>query len=324
METVGKTKAAKEMILADYALCVESREISKMGRSEVYSGKAKFGIFGSGKELAQVAAARFFKNGDIRSGYYRDQTFMIATGMMEPKNVLTQLYADPSIEREPIAAGRLMTGHFGTQMLDVEGNWKNIVNQKHSTTDVSPTASQMPRALGVAYASKLYRKVKELSKENDFSKNGNEISWAMIGNASTSEGMFFETINAAGVLQVPLLVSVWDDDYGISVHNELQTTKSSISEALKGFQQDKKNNGIEIFTVKGWDYPALLDTYRNAEKICREEHIPVLVHVVEVTQPHGHSTSGSHERYKSEERLQWEIDYDCNTIFRNWIFMILY
>ncbi|MFK7900311.1 MAG: thiamine pyrophosphate-dependent enzyme [Cyclobacteriaceae bacterium] len=307
-----------EDIISDYALCIESRETSVLGRKEVFMGKAKFGIFGAGKEVPQVAAARFFKKGDIRSGYYRDQTFMFATGMMTPEQLFAQLYADPDIEREVVSSGRLMTGHFGTQMLDQNGKWKPIVNEKHSTTDVSPTAAQMPRALGVAYASSLFRNNKKLNMKN-FSVNGNEVSWAMIGNASTSEGMFFETVNAAGVLQVPLLISVWDDDFGISVPGELQTTKGNISEVLKGFQQDNKGKGYEIIEVKGWDYAGLIEAYQKAEQACRKHHIPALVHVTEVTQPQGHSTSGSHERYKSAKRLEWEKTFDCIPKMRKWI-----
>ncbi len=309
----------KEEILHDLSLCIESREMSLLGRKEVFMGRAKFGIFGDGKELPQVVAARFFRKGDIRSGYYRDQTFMFATGMMTPQQLFAQLYADPSLEREPVSAGRLMTGHFGSQMLDQQGNFKNLTEEKHSTTDVSPTASQMPRALGIAYASKLYRNIDSLENKTQFSHGGNEVSWAMIGNASTSEGMFFESINAAGVLQVPLLVSIWDDGYGISVPSELQTTKGDISAILAGFQKDEKGEGFEIIKVNGWDYPALIEAYEKASKICREAHIPVIVHVDEVTQPQGHSTSGSHERYKPKERLAWEKEYDCIVQMKQWI-----
>lgn len=317
--TSSKHKQAKEEILRDLFLCIESREVSVLGRKEVFMGRAKFGIFGDGKELPQVVAARFFKKGDIRSGYYRDQTFMFAKDMLTPQQFFAQLYADPSLEREPVAAGRMMTGTFGSQMLTEGGKWKNLAEDYHSTSDVSPTASQMPRALGVAYASKLYRNIDVLKSYEQFSSNGNEISWSTIGNASTSEGMFFETINAAGVLQVPLLVSVWDDGYGISVPAELQTTKGDISAILAGFQREGKLDGYEIFKVNGWDYPELMRVYEKAARVCREEHIPVIVHVDELTQPQGHSTSGSHERYKSAERLQWEKDFDCIKKMKEWI-----
>lgn len=308
-----------EEILKDYQLCVESREISLLGRKEVMMGKAKFGIFGAGKEVPQVALARFFKAGDFRSGYYRDQTLLFAMGQLTPQQFFAQLYAHPDFEHEPVSGGRLMTGNFGTHFLNEDGSWKKLTELKNSTTDVSPTASQMPRLLGLAYASKLYRENKELHQYTDFSIKGNEIAFGTIGNASTSEGLFFESINAAGVLKVPMLVSVWDDDYGISVPTELQTTKGNISEVLKGFQREGDGPGFEIFTVNGWDYPELVNTYRKATKVCREEHVPVLVHVRELTQPDGHSTSGSHERYKSKERLDWELENDCLKKMREWI-----
>ncbi|MBS1553758.1 MAG: transketolase [Bacteroidetes bacterium] len=282
-------------------------------------GKAKFGIFGDGKELAQLAMAKVFKPGDIRSGYYRDQTFMLAIGEMTLHHYFAQLYAHTDVEADPATAGRLMNGHFATRMLDETGKLKAISKLKNSSADISPTASQMPRLVGLAQASKLFRSNPELKSYTDLSNNGNEIAFGTIGNASTSEGMFFEAINAAGVLQVPMLVSVWDDDYGISVPKEYQTTKGSISKILAGFQRDKKDKGYEIFTVRGWDFQALCETYEKAEKICREEHVPVLVHVIEMTQPQGHSTSGSHERYKSKERLAWENEFDCLRQMRKWM-----
>ncbi|MCA4899056.1 MAG: transketolase [Cytophagales bacterium] len=282
-------------------------------------GKAKFGIFGDGKELAQLAMAKVFKPGDIRSGYYRDQTFMLAIGEMTLHHYFAQLYAHTDVEADPATAGRLMNGHFATRMLDETGKLKAISKLKNSSADISPTASQMPRLVGLAQASKLFRNNPELKSYTDLSNNGNEIAFGTIGNASTSEGMFFEAINAAGVLQVPMLVSVWDDDYGISVPKEYQTTKGSISKILAGFQRDKKDKGYEIFTVRGWDFQALCETYEKAERICREEHVPVLVHVIEMTQPQGHSTSGSHERYKSKERLAWENEFDCLRQMRKWM-----
>ena len=315
-----KVSAKKaKAILDDYRLGWESREASLLGRKEVFMGKAKFGIFGDGKELAQLAMAKVFKPGDIRSGYYRDQTFMLAIGEMTLHHYFAQLYAHTDVEADPATAGRLMNGHFATRMLDETGKLKAISKLKNSSADISPTASQMPRLVGLAQASKLFRNNPELKSYTDLSNNGNEIAFGTIGNASTSEGMFFEAINAAGVLQVPMLVSVWDDDYGISVPKEYQTTKGSISKILAGFQRDKKDKGYEIFTVRGWDFQALCETYEKAEKICREEHVPVLVHVIEMTQPQGHSTSGSHERYKSKERLAWENEFDCLRQMRKWM-----
>lgn len=315
-----KVSAKKaKAILDDYRLGWESREASLLGRKEVFMGKAKFGIFGDGKELAQLAMAKVFKPGDIRSGYYRDQTFMLAIGEMTLHHYFAQLYAHTDVEADPATAGRLMNGHFATRMLDETGKLKAISKLKNSSADISPTASQMPRLVGLAQASKLFRNNPELKSYTNLSNNGNEIAFGTIGNASTSEGMFFEAINAAGVLQVPMLVSVWDDDYGISVPKEYQTTKGSISKILAGFQRDKKDNGYEIFTVRGWDFQALCETYEKAEKICREEHVPVLVHVIEMTQPQGHSTSGSHERYKSKERLAWENEFDCLRQMRKWM-----
>lgn len=306
-------------VLRDYQVAFESRQISLMGRKEVFAGKAKFGIFGDGKEVPQVVMARVFQNGDIRAGYYRDQTFMMAIGALSSQQFFAQLYAHTSLEAEPSSAGRQMSCHFSTRFLDENGDWKDLTAEKHSSADISPTAGQMPRLLGLAFASKLFRQNPELQSFTKFSRNGNEIAFGTIGNASTSEGMFYEAINAAGVLQVPMLVSVWDDEYGISVPKEYHTTKGSISEALKGFARDKSKSGIEIFQVKGWDYAALLETYQKATALCRKEHVPVLIHVQEVTQPQGHSTSGSHERYKSKERLEWEKENDCLKKMREWM-----
>lgn len=309
----------KDNVLNDYKLALISREASLLGRKEVLTGKAKFGIFGDGKELPQIAMAKVFKNGDFRSGYYRDQTFMLAINQLTVQQFFAQLYAHTDIIAEPASGGRQMNGHYGTRNLNPDGSWKKLTDQKNSSADISPTAGQMPRLLGLAQASKIYRNVKGLEHKTDFSINGNEIAFGTIGDASTSEGLFWETINAAGVLQVPMLMSVWDDGYGISVTRENQTTKNSISEALKGFQIEKGSNGFEIFKVKAWDYVALVQTYEKAAKICREKHIPVLVHVQEVTQPQGHSTSGSHERYKTQERLEWEKEFDCIKKMKEWI-----
>jgi 2-oxoisovalerate dehydrogenase E1 component len=313
------SQAKVKEILADYRLAIESREASIIGRKEVFMGKAKFGIFGDGKEVAQIAMAKAFKKGDFRSGYYRDQTFMFAIGELTIQQYFSQLYAHTDVEADPASAGRLMNGHYATRMLDENGKLKNLTEHKNSSADISPTAGQMPRLLGLAYASKVFRNNSQLKSFTDLSINGNEIAFGTIGNASTSEGMFFEAINAAGVLQVPMLMSVWDDGYGISVPQEYHTTKGSISQALAGFQRTKNEKGFEIFVAKGWDYVGLIDTYLRAEKICREEHVPVLLHVEEVTQPQGHSTSGSHERYKSKERLAWEVEYDCIRKMREWI-----
>jgi pyruvate/2-oxoglutarate/acetoin dehydrogenase E1 component/TPP-dependent pyruvate/acetoin dehydrogenase alpha subunit len=310
--------AARE-VLADYRLVCESRQASLMGRKEVFMGKAKFGIFGDGKEVAQIAMAKAFRNGDFRSGYYRDQTFMFAIGELTIEQYFAQLYAHTDVEADPASAGRLMNGHFGTRMLDENGNWKALAENKNSSSDVSPTASQMPRLVGLAYASKLYRQNPALHQFREFSVKGNEIAFGTIGNASTSEGMFFEAMNAAGVLQVPMLVSVWDDGYGISVPQHYHTTKGSISKVLAGLQRTDEEPGFEIKVVNGWDYQALTETYQEAARVCREEHVPALVHVVELTQPQGHSTSGSHERYKSKERLAWEAEHDCILKMREWI-----
>jgi len=308
----------KEDVLEDYGIAVLSRECSLMGRKEVLTGKAKFGIFGDGKEVPQVAMARAFQYGDFRSGYYRDQTLMMALGVHTVENFFAGLYAHADIKADPTSAGRQMGGHFATHSLDEDGNWKDLLKQKNSSSDISCTAGQMPRLLGLAQASKVYRELPN-AESKGFSNHGNEVAWGTIGNASTSEGHFFETLNAAGVMQVPMVISVWDDEYGISVPKEYHTTKESISEVMKGFQRDANHKGFEIFVAKGWDYPTLYDIYQKAAKIARKEHVPVLVHVKELTQPQGHSTSGSHERYKSAERLQWEKDFDCITKMREWI-----
>jgi pyruvate/2-oxoglutarate/acetoin dehydrogenase E1 component/TPP-dependent pyruvate/acetoin dehydrogenase alpha subunit len=310
----------KADILNDYRLGWESRHASLAGRREVFMGKAKFGIFGDGKELPQLAMARAFRAGDHRAGYYRDQTFMVAIGQLTWEQYFAQLYATPDAEADPATAGRCMNGHFATRLLDEDGQFKSQTTSKNSSADISPTAGQMPRLVGLAYASKLYRQNPELHQFTDFSVNGNEIAFGTIGNASTSEGMFFEALNAAGVLQIPMLVSVWDDHYGISVPAEYQTTKQSISALMAGLQREGPGQeGFEIYVVKGWDYPALLDTYQKAAAICRAAHVPVLLHVTEVTQPQGHSTSGSHERYKPKERLSWEEQHDCLTKMREWL-----
>ncbi|GEC72894.1 transketolase [Flavobacterium flevense] len=312
----------KTEVLNDYKIAATSRECSLLGRREVLTGKAKFGIFGDGKEVPQIAMAKFFKNGDFRSGYYRDQTFMMAIGELTLANFFAGLYGNTDIKQEPMSAGRQMGGHFVTHSLNEDGSWKNLTKQKNSSSDISPTAAQMPRLLGLAQASKFYREVTNIPNQKNFSYQGNEIAWGTIGNASTSEGVFFETINAAGVLQVPMLISIWDDEYGISVHARHQTTKENISEILSGFQREGDSNGIEIFTVKGWDYSDLITTYEKASKIAREKHIPVLVHVQELTQPQGHSSSGSHERYKNTERLNWEKEFDCLRQMRLWMIAI--
>lgn len=302
----------KKVALDDYRLAVASREASLIGRREVLTGKAKFGIFGDGKELAQIAAAKCFRDGDIRSGYYRDQTLMFATGMSDIQKFFAQLYADPDIENEPSTGGRMMNGHYGTRWLDENGEYKDLMAGPQSSSDISPTAGQMVRALGLAQASKMYRNVDVLQEGFEkFTRKGNEVVFCTIGDASTSEGLFWETINAAGVLQVPLAVFVWDDGYGISVPRKYQTTKNSISDALAGMQWNEEQGGINIYTVKGWDYAGLMDTVQRGIDRVRETHIPAIFHVKEVTQPQGHSTSGSHERYKSKERLEWEKEMDC-------------
>ena len=311
-------KDFKEQVLADYRLISLSRECSILGRREVMSGKAKFGIFGDGKELPQLILSKFFKNGDFRSGYYRDQTILMEQGHLSPKEIFAALYAHPDIEAEPMSGGRQMGGHFVTRSNEEDGSWKKLTDQKNHSSDISPTAGQMPRLVGLAQASKVYRAL-NIKDSEKFSENGNEIAWGTIGNASTSEGLFFEAVNAAGVMQIPMVISVWDDDYGISVHNDEQTTKGSISKALEGLQRNDTEKGFEILTVKGWDYAALIETYKYAEKLARNQHVPILVHVQELTQPQGHSTSGSHQRYKTTERLDWENRYDCNLKTREWI-----
>jgi pyruvate/2-oxoglutarate/acetoin dehydrogenase E1 component/TPP-dependent pyruvate/acetoin dehydrogenase alpha subunit len=311
----------KQIVLTDYRIANESRQTSLLGRKEVLTGKAKFGIFGDGKELPQLAMAKVFKPGDFRSGYYRDQTFMFAINALTIEQWFAGLYAHTDLLYEPTSGGRQMGGHYATHLLNEDGSWKNLVELKNSSADVSPTGSQMPRLLGLAYASYFYRNNPDLQKGEflKFSNKGNEIAFGTIGDASTSEGLFWETLNAAGVLQVPMIVSVWDDGHGISVPKKYQTIKQSISEALKGFQRTKSTPGFEILYTKGWDYVQLIETYEKAEQIARNEHVPVLIHVDEVTQPQGHSTSGSHERYKSKERLQWESDYDGIKKMREWI-----
>jgi pyruvate/2-oxoglutarate/acetoin dehydrogenase E1 component/TPP-dependent pyruvate/acetoin dehydrogenase alpha subunit len=309
----------RKQVLHDYRMACESRQASLLGRKEVLTGKAKFGIFGDGKEIAQIAMAKVFQNGDWRSGYYRDQTFMFARGMSTVQQFFAQLYADPDTDREPASGGRSMNGHFATRLLDDQGNWLPQTDRPNCSADISPTAGQMPRLLGLALASKLYRENTALHGFTDFSLKGNEIAFGTIGNASTSEGIFWETMNAACVMQVPLLMSVWDDGYGISVPAKYQTAKENISRLLSGFQTDKFGQGMEIFTVKGWDYAELCKVYKQAADVCRQKHTPVLVHVTEVTQPQGHSTSGSHERYKSKERLEWEQEYDCIIKMREWL-----
>jgi len=309
----------KSEVLNDYKIAKISRECSLLGRKEVLTGKAKFGIFGDGKEVPQLALAKAFRIGDFRSGYYRDQTFMMANGQLSIQQFFAGLYGHTDLAHDPMSAGRQMGGHFATHSLDENGNWNNLTKQKNSSADISPTAGQMPRLLGLAQASKIYRNVSGLEDFTNFSNQGNEVAWGTIGNASTSEGLFFETINAAGVLQVPMVLSVWDDEYGISVHARHQTTKENISEVLKGFQREQGTNGYEIMTVKGWDYPSLVATYEKASEIAREQHIPIIIHVTELTQPQGHSTSGSHERYKNEERLAWEREFDCLIQMRSWL-----
>jgi len=309
----------KTEVLNDYKIAVTSRECSLLGRREVLTGKAKFGIFGDGKEIPQLAWAKAFKAGDWRSGYYRDQTFMMAIGALTIQQFFAGLYGHTDIDADPMSGGRQMGGHFATPTINQDGSWKNLSELKNSSADISPTAGQMPRLLGLAQASKIFRQVDGLEHLSHLSSKGNEVAWGTIGNASTSEGLFWETINAAGVLQVPMVINVWDDEYGISVHAKYQTTKENISEILKGFQRDEKGNGYEIIRVMGWDYPALIDAYQKASEIARKEHVPVLIHVKELTQPQGHSTSGSHERYKDKERLEWEAAFDCNVKMRAWI-----
>jgi pyruvate/2-oxoglutarate/acetoin dehydrogenase E1 component/TPP-dependent pyruvate/acetoin dehydrogenase alpha subunit len=312
----------KKEVLNDYYIACLSREMSILGRKEVLSGKAKFGIFGDGKEIAQLAMAKVFKNGDFRSGYYRDQTFMLATGMFTAKEFFAQLYGDTNLENNPSNGGRLMNNHFGTRSLNNDGTWRNLMQQKNSSSDISPTAAQMPRLLGLAVASKYYRNNPNLDFLTNFSVNGNEVAFGTIGDSSTSEGHFFETLNAAGVMQIPLAISIWDDGWGISVSKEHQTTKGNISELLKGFEKEENSNGFLIFKEKGWNYAALCEMYKKGILICREKHIPVIFHIDEMTQPLGHSSSGSHERYKSEERLQFEKDFDPILKMKQWLLEI--
>jgi pyruvate/2-oxoglutarate/acetoin dehydrogenase E1 component/TPP-dependent pyruvate/acetoin dehydrogenase alpha subunit len=310
----------KQEVLHDYRLAIASREASLIGRKEVLTGKAKFGIFGDGKELAQIVAAKYMQPGDIRSGYYRDQTLMFATGMSDIEGFFSQLYANPDINEEPATGGRMMNGHYGTRWIDEHGQWKDLTQKPQSSSDISPTAGQMVRALGMAFASKMYRNVPELQEGfEQFSKNGNEVIFCTIGDASTSEGLFWETINAAGVLRVPMAVFVWDDGYGISVPRKYQTTKNSISQALAGMQWDEETGGIHIEAIKGWDYAELVSRIQKGIARIRETHVPTIFHIQELTQPQGHSTSGSHERYKSKERLQFEKDMDCIVKLREFI-----
>ena len=308
----------KKEILKDYEIVCLSRAVSLLGRKEVLTGKAKFGIFGDGKELPQIAMAKAFQKGDFRSGYYRDQTFIMAIDCLTPQQIFAGLYAHTDPNHEPMSSGRQMGGHYNTDLIDENGSWLTQTDRYNSSSDVSCTASQMPRLVGLAMASKLYRSEKSFDNPK-FSINGNEVAWGTIGNASTSEGLFFESLNAAGVHQIPMVISVWDDEYGISVDNSFQTVKESISEALAGFKRNKSKDGFEIFSVKGWDYPNLIHTFQKAGEIARTNHVPVLIHVTELTQPQGHSTSGSHERYKSDNRLKWEKENDCNLKFRSWI-----
>lgn len=311
---------SREGIIRDYRIAFQSRQASIIGRKEVLTGKAKFGIFGDGKEVPQVAMAHFFQKGDIRSGYYRDQTWLFALGIVTIKQFFAQLYAHADEEKDPSSAGRQMNSHFATRVLNPDGSWKDLTELYYISADTSPTGSQMPRLVGLAYASRLYREIEELHAFQKFSRNGREIAWGTIGNASCAEGMFWEAVNAIGVLKAPAIISIWDDEYGISVPNEYQITKSNISELLKGFQREPgTRDGFDVYVVKGWDYPALYETYKKAAQIAREEHIPALIHVVELTQPQGHSTSGSHERYKSPERLQWEKEHDCLVKMKQWM-----
>lgn len=310
---------SKEEVLKDYKLVVESREVSLLGRKDVFMGRAKFGIFGDGKEVAQVAMAKVFRKGDFRSGYYRDQTLLAGLGTLTWQQFFAQLYAHADIQHEPFSGGRSMNAHYGNRWIDENGDWIQQTKHFNSVMDVSSTAGQMPRSIGLGYASKLYRENKELNNLTQFSRDGNEVCFVTIGDASTSQGMFFESINAAGVLQIPVIFSVWDDGYGISVPKKYQTTKQSISEILSGFQRTNELDGLEIIKARGWHYPELIAAYQQAARFARDEHVPVLVHVEEMTQPQGHSASGSHERYKSKDRLHWETEHDCNALFRKWV-----
>lgn len=311
--------AFKAQVLRDYKMACLSRETSLLGRKEVLTGKAKFGIFGDGKEVAQIAMAKSFAPGDFRSGYYRDQTFMFASGLASVEQFFAQLYADPDINNEPFSAGRQMVSHFATRNVDESGNWLDLANRKNVSADISPTGGQMPRAVGLALASKNFRQIQQLWGHHHLSHNGNEVCFCTIGDASTSEGHFWESVNAAAVMQIPLAVFVWDDGYGISVPNKYQTTKGSISAALAGFQKEKNTNGVQIYKVKGWDYAGMCEVFEEGIQRIRETHTPAIFHVEEITQPQGHSTSGSHERYKDAERLQFEKDFDCNKKFKDWI-----
>lgn len=315
---------SKVEVLNDYRVACESREVSYIGRQDVFRGRAKFGVFGDGKELAQVAMSKVFRKGDFRSGYYRDQTFMAAVGGLTWQQFFAQLYAHTDVEHDPFTGGRSMNAHFGNRWVNDKGEWLDQTEMYNTVCDVSSTAGQMPRAIGLAYASKLFRENPDLQYLTKFSNQGNEVCFTTIGDASTSQGMFFEAINAAGVLQIPIIFSVWDDGYGISVPIKYQTTKSSISEALAGFQRKDGSNGLEIIVARAWNYVELIEAYQRAALYARDQHVPVLVHVIEVTQPQGHSTSGSHERYKSKERLQFEHEFDCNLHFKNWILENMY
>ncbi len=306
-------------VLKDYKIACQSRETSLLGRKEVLTGKAKFGIFGDGKEIAQVAVAKFFKPGDFRAGYYRDQTFMFATGIANVQQYFAQLFSDPDINNDPFSAGRQMNAHFATPNVNENGEWLPLATTKNTSSDMAPTAGQMPRALGLALASKLFRQVDTFHQHTDLSNNGNEICFCTIGDASTSEGHFWEVVNAAGVQQVPLAIFVWDDGYGISVPKKLQTTKGSISAALRGMQKEDDTNGLDIYNLKGWDYAGMCEVFEPAFQKIRDTHIPAIFHIEEITQPQGHSTSGSHERYKTAERLNWEKEWDCILQMRDWI-----
>lgn len=317
--TSTQTIFDKSEVLNDYRIACESRHASIVGRKEVFMGKAKFGIFGDGKEVPQIAMAKQFRNGDFRSGYYRDQTFMFAIGELTLEQFFAQLYAHADLEHEPATGGRLMNVHFASRILKPDGSWKRQVDLKMTTADISCTGAQMPRLVGLAYASKLYRQNPALHQFADFSNNGNEVAFGTIGNASTAEGVFFEAVNASGVLQIPMVISIWDDGYGISVPQDYQTTKGDITEMLEGFKRNTEETGCELYKVRGWDYPALCEVYEKAVKLCREEHVPIVMHVTEITQPQGHSSSGSHERYKSKERLDWEKEFDCNKKLHEWI-----
>ena len=316
-----KNSADKDRIIQDYRMAYRSRQASLIGHREVLSGKAKFGIFGDGKELPQLAMAHVFKPGDFRAGYYRDQTISFATGVSTIQEFFAQLFAHPDVAADPFSGGRMMDAHFASRSLNSDGSWKDLTAQPNSSGDISPTGAHMPRVVGLAYASKLYRQLPSLQQFTQFSHNGDEVTFATIGNASCAEGLFWETVNAIGVLRCPAIITIYDDGYGISVSNESQIAKENISELLMGFQRPPGEccDGFDIYVVKGWDYPALIETYQKAIKVAREEHMPSIVHVSELTQPQGHSTSGSHERYKSKERLSWEHEFDCIKKFREWI-----